>query len=348
MKSNKTYPEILIPSTINEFFEDSKLIIAKWLSPKETSKPEKPKNPKKPEEPQNFNLTFFIVPVFFTVVVYFISDNLLYTCLTYLFILAFIIYNHLDNKSSYKNELIKYNNDLVEYEKSIKNYDSELKHFEKEIIQRDKFIGDLKEKLNESSFLNKLKNEYQKKELFKNTLVDKKDIENFKIGRSEKVFLEYLNTYFGDKILINKSVGNFLYQYDEKFEIYHYNPDFIFFDNRTNLHIDIEIDEPYTFEKPIHYYLNEEDKKRNDFFLKNNWIIIRFSEEQILNNPESCCKELALLINQLISDDSYINSLSLFENLYKHRKWTKSEVCVLQNNNYRFTKGARIENILEN
>lgn len=65
-------------------------------------------------------------------------------------------------------------------------------------------------------------------------------------GKSEARFENYLKKHFGNNIL-KKVTVNFYADYP-------YTPDFVFIDPDTKLHIDIEIDEPYTFngKKPIH------------------------------------------------------------------------------------------------
>lgn len=61
-----------------------------------------------------------------------------------------------------------------------------------------------------------------------------------------------------------------------------YVPDIIFQDPLSNLHIDIEIDEPYSHDsgQPTHYYPDKYEDVRNLFFSKHGWIVIRFSEQQ--------------------------------------------------------------------
>jgi hypothetical protein len=74
-----------------------------------------------------------------------------------------------------------------------------------------------------------------------------------------------------------------------------YSPDLSYIDKSINLHIDIEIDEPYVFHtgEPTHFKESKKDKQRNEFFLDKNWIVIRFAEEQVYNYPEECCKFVA-------------------------------------------------------
>jgi hypothetical protein len=71
---------------------------------------------------------------------------------------------------------------------------------------------------------------------------------------------------------------------------YPYTADFAYIEPAMNLHIDIEVDEPYdyTSRQPRHYIGLETEKKRNRFFTDRLWIVIRFSEEQVVRWPDSC------------------------------------------------------------
>ncbi|WP_247237289.1 hypothetical protein [Telluribacter sp. SYSU D00476] len=110
-----------------------------------------------------------------------------------------------------------------------------------------------------------------------------------------------------------------------------YNPDFTLICNKTNLHIDIEIDEPYSmFEKtPIHY-IGCPDDQRNYFFLENNWCVIRFSEKQIITNPSECLKTIKSVYNSIIEMNEHYTT-----NLKFDSRWTYEESLIMQKNRYR-------------
>jgi len=110
-----------------------------------------------------------------------------------------------------------------------------------------------------------------------------------------------------------------------------YNPDFTLKCDKTNLHIDIEIDEPYSMieKNPIHY-LGGSDESRNQFFLDNNWVIIRFTEKQIIQNTFECIKTIKSIYNSIIEmQPNYTTSLN-FE-----ARWTYEESLILQKNRFR-------------
>lgn len=94
-------------------------------------------------------------------------------------------------------------------------------------------------------------------------------------GASEGRFRRYLDKYFPSQV-------------HQGFEIiipnsnFSYSTDFTYIDKSLNLYVDIEIDEPYYYKtkEPTHCSDQEKDKHRNAFFLENNWVVIRFAEEQ--------------------------------------------------------------------
>lgn len=136
-------------------------------------------------------------------------------------------------------------------------------------------------------------------------------------GKYENHFYNYLVKYFGSKISNNLQLGYFENPYV---------PDFTYFDKNNNIYIDIEIDEPYvlTTGQPIHY--EGIDNNRDDFFNKNNWTVIRFSEQQIAENSEECCIQIQNIIEHITQDvpikisvkQMPVWSKSEAESFYKH------------------------------
>ncbi len=107
-------------------------------------------------------------------------------------------------------------------------------------------------------------------------------------GGSETMFNQYLNRYFPGKIYTGLTLTILGFQHS-------YSPDFTYIDKSLNLYIDIEIDEPYVFHtgEPTHFKECQKDKRRNEFFLGKNWIVIRFAEEQVYKHPKECYKFVA-------------------------------------------------------
>lgn len=118
-------------------------------------------------------------------------------------------------------------------------------------------------------------------------------------GHSEGPFEHYLWRYFPGKI----QTGVMLPRENQASS---YVPDFAYIDLHLGLHIDIEIDEPYTHDtrQPLHYANCPKDQQRNQCFLNWGWIVIRLSEAQIVKQPESCCKTIAGVIATLTDDSS--------------------------------------------
>ncbi len=147
-------------------------------------------------------------------------------------------------------------------------------------------------------------------------------------GKYEPHFCTFLNKYFPDKIITSVSLGYFENPYA---------PDFAFIDRDSGLHIDIEIDEPYISQtkEPIHYI--GADDNRNCFFENNNWVIIRFAEEQIVKQPLSCCKTIANTIFEIIGDKTYLNKLYEVEDVKAVNCWSYEESLFLARQNYRET-----------
>jgi len=146
--------------------------------------------------------------------------------------------------------------------------------------------------------------------------------ENIKRGKTELMFLDRLFKKFGSQIKVDIAPD-----INSQF----YFPDFAFICNKTGLHIDIEIDEPYSFiEKlPIHH-TESNDNERNKFFLEKNWLVIRFSEKQIIQETENCIKVIENTITALQNKSDIIDT-----DLTKEKKWSYEEALVMSYNNTR-------------
>lgn len=144
-----------------------------------------------------------------------------------------------------------------------------------------------------------------------------------KRGKSELLFLSQLYNKFGNQIKVDMTPM-------KNYEFYF--PDFTFICNKTNLHIDIEIDEPYSFsdKKPIHH-TETNDNARNNYFLEQNWCVIRFSEKQILQETHECVSLIEEVV-QCIHNKSLEfpkNTVSI------DKRWTYEEALVMSYNNTR-------------
>ena len=96
-----------------------------------------------------------------------------------------------------------------------------------------------------------------------------------------------------------------------------YYPDLLLVDNVSNLIIDIEIDEPYTYvgtdckPKPLHYLdfdveLGDcNDTGRDEFFTGTDILVVRFAEEQIVNYADDCLDLIKRIIDRVKTYDGH-------------------------------------------
>ena len=142
------------------------------------------------------------------------------------------------------------------------------------------------------------------------------------IGKSEKILYRTLEDYFdSSKIHWNsRQIGN-------------KRPDFIYEDKTKNVYIAIEIDEPYIYKTktPLHYYANEVDAKKESIYRTNGWTVIRFSESQVINHPNECCKFLAQVIDyyQVELKYSKIPRLKTLDSLQPVKHWDYNDAMIM-------------------
>ena len=233
-------------------------------------------------------------------------------------------------KASYELEMIKYKNEFLRFQSQVVEYNKKLE------------------------FIHESRNDYkwmeQKRLEVTNELIKalKKPLTDYtsRKGSSEILFKQLLTKYFGDLIITDKTTEVFSYYQNERlnydFELSDvgkrdnaYVPDFIFLHDKSNLTIDIEIDEPYTYNNPIHTNDSISDKRRNDYFRSINWFVIRFSERQILQYPIHCCREIALLIKDYTGDNTFLNAIKVKEEVPRDKMWTYSVAKEYSNMNTR-------------
>jgi very-short-patch-repair endonuclease len=150
------------------------------------------------------------------------------------------------------------------------------------------------------------------------------------VGASERVFGKFLEKYFPGRVnaQFRMQIPNWEGAYSTDFSVSF---------PELGVWIDVEIDEPYDYKtnKPTHCISDDRDRNRNAFFLNNNWIVIRFAEEQVVRFPESCCKEIALVIASVTKLNVYSKSLETFASLKPLPMWTHSSAKKMAKANYR-------------
>lgn len=269
----------------------------------------------------NFISYPFVIIFFFIVGLYSLESqskgiiSIMFTISFIAFISFITMFKKEKKRIRVKKEEENYEKEIVEYNKRIsevkKNNENEIRRYEKEIAD---FKVNRKEKIKD------LKRDLYLKKISSNLSFSNNKTKN-KRGRAELMFLSLLYDKFRNQIFVDCKV--------EKENIVYF-PDFILKCEKTNLHIDIEIDEPYSFseKEPIHY--KGIDNIRNKFFLEMNWCVLRFSEEQILKYPNECCDFISRVFYS-IRDNKQI-SLD-----FKHKKavWTYEEAMILMHKKVR-------------
>lgn len=151
-------------------------------------------------------------------------------------------------------------------------------------------------------------------------------------GASEKQFYLILNRYFPGKIHRHLAIDA------EAIEsTYQYTADFAYIDKHLGLYIDIEIDEPYVYKtkKPTHFLCCRKEYNRNDAFVSRGWLVIRFSEEQVMRYADSCCKFIAVEIARITGETGALKSFFDIPNLTAVKRWSRSEAEYMARSNYR-------------
>jgi very-short-patch-repair endonuclease len=149
-------------------------------------------------------------------------------------------------------------------------------------------------------------------------------------GVSEKRFFTQLKAIFPE---IQQGM-----EFDNPQFSFPYSADFAFIHD-CGVGIDIEVDEPYVgnTKQPHHCTDQGKDEIRNAFFVQNNWIVLRFSEEQVVRYPLSCCLSLASIIAQVCGDSRFIDQLEGVPQLPKSPMWTINQAKKLAREDYRQT-----------
>ena len=150
------------------------------------------------------------------------------------------------------------------------------------------------------------------------------------VGASEPEFAKYLQQYF--KTILKPS-----YTFSIPDSKLVYSADFCLV-LPSGLSFCIEVDEPYVWdtEEPHHCIDQMKDAPRDNFFLTGNWVVMRFSEKQVVLQPVACCFLIAKTIDEL-------NENSQFTSQFKDGTkaphldptWTISEAQAMVNVKYR-------------
>lgn len=139
-------------------------------------------------------------------------------------------------------------------------------------------------------------------------------------GFMELDFEKRLKCYFNEQAKVLGDV-NILPQNDVR----PYEPDIaiVYTKNSLNVRIDIEIDEPYAAitNTPTHY-IGCGDEKRDTNLNSLGWIVIRFSEKQIYQQPNSCIKLVFELVKSIDSSIKVPSIIAEAPALNSEKQWT--------------------------
>lgn len=186
-----------------------------------------------------------------------------------------------DNKRKSESE---YKNKLIEYKNKNESYDNDCKRVESRNVEMESesFLLPFRMKKIKSYFL-----ESKQPQQFKGFL---------QRSITHVFFKNYLSNKFPNQIFDN------LYFKNSDYENLLYIPDYVLYDKEMNLFVNIEVDEPYIGidGTPIHFEKSN-DGERDDFLLRKKWIVIRFAEIQIIQNPNVCCDIVEEVITNLKS-----------------------------------------------
>ncbi|MBR1774272.1 MAG: hypothetical protein IJ759_01985 [Bacteroidales bacterium] len=234
------------------------------------------------------------------------------------------IFNNIFTKSYSKEfiaQKVKYENALNRYNKEEKKYQQQ-----KQLYNTYKDLHEYRKAL--------LKLEMGEYNVFSSGRLVKTTNKETKKGPGETYFLKYLKQHKGceDYFMDNFSIikNHRICFYNNK----NYYPDIILKD-KHGIFIDIEIDEPYTTDnnhQAIHYIGS--DDYRNEYFTLNDWIVIRFCEQQIFKHTQECFDFIINIHKSIYACDLY--ALQIFED-FIYPKWSKKQALQWGQENYRET-----------
>lgn len=199
---------------------------------------------------------------------------------------------------TYPQRKLSHQRETGAYSRKLEDYEHKKRHHEKEsrVSQSPERVAEFQYKL--------------LRDVLRRTSSHDGDQSVAKRGWSEANFSDCLRQYFPGKIHsgLTLKIPNFDHPY---------TADFTYVDSSLNLYIDIEIDEPYVYGSgdPTHFVEAEKDSKRNNFFINKGWLVIRFSEEQVVRCPQSCCKTIASAIAEVLGDHLILNQFANVPNL---------------------------------
>jgi hypothetical protein len=148
------------------------------------------------------------------------------------------------------------------------------------------------------------------------------------MGVSEKQFGAFLTQYFGE--ILHPG-----YEFQISAD-YKYSSDFTLILG-NGISLIVEVDEPYEgkSKKPHHCTDEDKDERRDEFFLKGNWVVIRFSEFQVCAYPIECCYEIARTIDSIDRGVNFSRAFKGVSELPRGRRWNTQQAMAMAARDYR-------------
>lgn len=198
------------------------------------------------------------------------------------------------------------------------NYAKQLEHYQQELESYREKVKKILSETNIDIFRRNLQLENLKK-----TVTAELSTRETRIGRYEKRFKEFLSSKYRDKI-----------KFELEFQLPNGNafvPDCSYIDPESGLCIDIEIDEPYTFDSKLPIHCVGDDDYRNSYFRERGWFIIRLEESQIALYPDQCSNYIQSCIEHILEEKDIESQLPKIES------WDYNKARMLANEDYRLS-----------
>lgn len=318
------YPYMFLPDAIQD-------AVRGW-------QPRKPDEPHPPKKPEGRPIKDSILPLLLWVPLVLISSILIVLSIAIGFyggifwaivigvVLGFVIRAKIVSKydlvasSEMEREDKQYKIAFETYEKRLKEYQKELKVYE----DRASRYKEYSHSEYVSYLLGICLDEYTPPTIEPNLTVVKQ-------GPAERFFLCYLKERTNDDFEVLSNIQTKHYFRDGE-KAYYYYPDIVLRNKQTGLMIDIEIDEPYVAKtgEPIHCLSDDDD--RNNALVDDNWIVLRFTEEQVIRFPDICLAYIRTVCSSILTHTD-CNIPSTWE--FSQRHWSSYEARQMADSNDR-------------
>lgn len=110
-----------------------------------------------------------------------------------------------------------------------------------------------------------------------------------------------------------------------------YEPAIALVDEAAGIFVDVEMDAPYHgwYRTPLHY-TEGKDEARDAYFVRCGWTVVRFTEHQVVVQPDACVELLRRVTGRLRGEVSGTDSLVVTE-----KRWTFKEAVAMERDLYR-------------